>query len=146
VVFGAPEALFWQVSAECPEVILESDPSVAKVKDAVFLWCFCSSEKDLKRALPKLRKVLAGEGQLWISWPKKTSWKRLGLNPLEAVTEDAIRKHAFPRGLVDVKVCAVDPIWSGLKLVVRRENRKIKAGTVPKKIRNKVPNKIPKKR
>jgi len=129
VALGAPDALIRQVRAECPEAALESKSSLSKIRASAFLWCFCSLEKDLKEALPRLRKALADDGQLWISWPKKTSWKTLGLHPSETVTEDAIRKHAFPQGLVDVKVCAVDEIWSGLKLVVRRKNRRAKIKT-----------------
>ena len=56
-------------------------------------------------------------GMIWVSWPKKAS------RVPTAMTEDAVREAAFPLGLVDVKVCAVDDVWSGLKLVIRRENR-----------------------
>ena len=55
---------------------------------------------------------------IWASWPKKSS----GV-PSE-ITEDVVRELALPLGLVDVKVCAIDETWSGLKLVIRRENRK----------------------
>jgi hypothetical protein len=57
-------------------------------------------------------------GMIWISWPKKSS----GVS--SSVTEDTIRALALPLGLVDVKVCAVDETWSGLKLVIRKELRK----------------------
>ena len=57
-------------------------------------------------------------GAIWVSWPKKAS----GI-PSE-ITEDTVREVALPLGLVDVKVCAVDDTWSGLKLVIRKENRK----------------------
>ena len=67
----------------------------------------------LKRSLQHLRPDAA----LWVSWPKKASKV-----PTD-ITEDTIRELAFPLGLVDIKVCAVDDIWSGLKLVVRLENR-----------------------
>ncbi len=56
-------------------------------------------------------------GMIWISWPKKSS----GVS--SSVTEDTIRTVALPLGLVDVKVCAVDETWSGLKLVIRKEFR-----------------------
>ncbi|HZZ78186.1 MAG TPA: hypothetical protein VFE62_06690 [Gemmataceae bacterium] len=71
-------------------------------------------EAKLKRFLPKLKPA----GMIWVSWPKKAS-KR----PTD-ITEDFIRDKALPLGLVDVKVCAVDDVWSGLKLVIRKENRK----------------------
>ena len=61
--------------------------------------------------------LLAPAGQLWVSWPKKASKV-----PTD-ITEDVIRDVALPTGLVDVKVCAVDEIWSGLKLVIRKELR-----------------------
>jgi hypothetical protein len=67
----------------------------------------------LRSTLPKLRPDAA----IWVSWPKKAS--RVATD----ITEDTIREVALPLGLVDIKVCAVDEVWSGLKLVVRRENR-----------------------
>ena len=64
-----------------------------------------------------MHKIVA-DGIIWVSWPK-----RAAKIPTD-VTEDVIRKVALPLGLVDTKVCAVDEIWSGLKLVIRLENRK----------------------
>lgn len=61
--------------------------------------------------------LLARDGFVWISWPKRAS--RIATD----ITEDVIRAVALPLGLVDVKVCAVDPTWSGLKLVIRKELR-----------------------
>ena len=55
---------------------------------------------------------------IWLSWPKQAS------GVVTDVTEDTIRKVALPKGLVDVKVCAVDEVWSGLKLVIRKELRR----------------------
>jgi hypothetical protein len=78
---------------------------------------FVSWRAELEPALHRLRPLLAPDGFLWVSWPKKAA-KRPG-----DVTEDAIRELALPLGLVDVKVCAVDDIWSGLKLVIRKELR-----------------------
>jgi hypothetical protein len=57
-------------------------------------------------------------GMIWVSWPKKSSKV-----PTD-ITEDTIREVALPLGLVDIKVCAVDDVWSGLKLVIRKEKRK----------------------
>ena len=68
----------------------------------------------LRSSLAKIRPDAA----IWVSWPKKASKV-----PTD-ITEDTIRAVALPMGLVDIKVCAVDEIWSGLKLVVRKENRK----------------------
>ena len=79
---------------------------------------FFSSEADFKSKLPKLEQALAQAGGLWIAWPKRASGVETDM------TEDVVRKHALPRGLVDNKVCAIDAIWSGLRLVIRIENRK----------------------
>src|SRR5205807_222849 len=67
----------------------------------------------LTRYLPRI----VDNGMIWVSWPKKAAKV-----PTD-VTEDVIRDLALPLGLVDTKVCAVDEVWSGLKLVIRRENR-----------------------
>lgn len=78
---------------------------------------FFEREASFKAALPKLEKVLEPSGGLWIAWPKRASGVPTDM------TEDVVRKHALPRGLVDNKVCAIDETWSGLRLVVRIENR-----------------------
>jgi len=71
----------------------------------------------LARDLPRFMDLIRPDKALWISWPKKSS------GVPTTITEDVIREVALPLGLVDVKVCAVDETWSGLKLVIRRENR-----------------------
>ena len=78
---------------------------------------FASKASALKTELTRLRKAMAPDASIWVSWPKKAS----GV-PTD-ITEDVIRSVALPMGLVDVKVCAVDATWSGLKLVVRKELR-----------------------
>lgn len=78
---------------------------------------FVTSRADLQSAIQRLRPLLAPAGFLWVSWPKKTS--RVPTD----ITEDVIRDVALPTGLVDIKVCAVDETWSGLKLVIRKELR-----------------------
>ena len=70
---------------------------------------------EVRRALAEIEE----DGAIWVSWPKKASGVETDL------TEDVIREVALPLGLVDVKVCAVDEIWSGLKLVIRKANRKV---------------------
>ena len=70
-------------------------------------------EGELRRALDEIEQ----DGAVWVSWPKKSSGVRTDL------TEDVIRDVALPLGLVDVKVCAVDETWSGLKLVIRKAYR-----------------------
>ena len=78
---------------------------------------FATKRDELARALVDLRAQLRPDAAVWVSWPKKASKV-----PTD-ITEDAIRDVALPLGFVDVKVCAVDEVWSGLKLVVRLTNR-----------------------
>lgn len=88
---------------------------LAVQSDLVML--FCKDMSSLKKSLPIVSKKLQADGSLWISWPKKTSKLFIDL------TEDGIRSVVLPTGLVDVKVCAVNADWSGLKLMVRKELR-----------------------
>ena len=78
---------------------------------------FTNSREELFGELAKCVRLIKQNGAIWVSWYKKAA--KL---PTE-ITEDTIREAAFPLGLVDIKVCAVDEKWSGLKLVIRRENR-----------------------
>jgi hypothetical protein len=75
---------------------------------------FVVERTELERQLIVLKPLLAQGGFIWVSWPKKAS--RVSTD----VTEDSVRAVCLPMGLVDVKVCAVDEVWSGLKLMVRR--------------------------
>ena len=79
-----------------------------------FIHLFVTDIASLARKLSKLEPRLAEGGMLWVSWPKKTSKLFVDL------TEDGIRRICLPMGLVDVKVCAVDADWSGLKLLRRK--------------------------
>ena len=79
---------------------------------------FTKEIDDLTRDILSLRKEIFPDGIIWISWPKKAA--KIETN----VTEDQIRNLALSNGLVDLKVCAVDEIWSGLKLVVPLQDRK----------------------
>ena len=78
---------------------------------------FVKSRAELARRFPVLKKALAIDGALWVSWPKKASGVATNL------AEDAIREIGLAHGLVDVKVCAVDETWSGLKFVYRLADR-----------------------
>ena len=78
---------------------------------------FCASNSELAKALKRYRARLKPTATVWVSWPKKSSKV-----PTD-VTEDTVREIALPLGFVDVKVCAVTEVWSGLKLVVRKELR-----------------------
>jgi len=71
----------------------------------------------LRRELKRLRGLIAADGVVWVSWPKKAA-----KIPAD-VTENVVRAEALPLGFVDVKVCAIDAIWSGLKLVIRKSER-----------------------
>jgi hypothetical protein len=84
--------------------------------DAVVL--FTTARADLARRLPALRSKLDEAGMIWVAWPKRAS------GVATDVTEDVVRDLALAGDLVDVKVCAIDATWSGLKLVVRREARR----------------------
>jgi len=86
--------------------------------DSTFVHVFIRKHSELANRLPVVREKIADAATVWVSWPKRSS----GV-PTD-VTEDVIRAVALPLGFVDVKVCAIDETWSGLKLMVRRENRK----------------------
>jgi hypothetical protein len=79
---------------------------------------FSTKKEELSQALRTSLQKMRPDGMIWLSWPKKSSKV-----PTD-ITEDTIREVALPLGLVDIKVCAVDDVWSGLKLVIRKGNRK----------------------
>lgn len=89
----------------------------AERRDVDVAHLFTNGRNELFSQLAMLRHHIKQDGSIWVSWYKKAA--KL---PTE-ITEDTIREAAFPLGLVDVKVCAVDEKWSGLKLVIRKENR-----------------------
>jgi hypothetical protein len=91
--------------------------SHSAVPNSDVIHFFTNSRVDLFQGLTKYRNSIKQDGIIWISWFKKSA--KL---PTE-ITEDVVREAALQLGLVDVKVCAVDEKWSGLKLVIRRENR-----------------------
>lgn len=82
-----------------------------------FIQFFTKSEKELKEKFLILKKYLKTNGMIWISWPKKSSKVAADLD------ENIIRNLGLQIGLVDIKVCAVSEVWSGLKFVIRKENR-----------------------
>jgi hypothetical protein len=79
---------------------------------------FITRRAELERQLGSLRSLMSPAGGLWVAWPKKSS--RVATD----MTEDVVRDVALPTGLVDNKVCAIDEIWSGLRLVIRLEHRR----------------------
>lgn len=82
-----------------------------------FIHFFTKSRGLFEAKLPSLLRALASDGALWVSWPKRASGVPTDM------TEDVVREVALPTGLVDVKVAAVDDVWSGLKLVRRLKHR-----------------------
>jgi len=100
-----------------PEGVTEA--SDAGAKD--FIHLFVHDAKAFRAALPRLKRELKPSGSLWVSWPKKASKVATDLD------ENVIRDAALAIGLVDVKVCAVDETWSGLKLVIPVKDRPARA-------------------
>ncbi|WP_043618042.1 hypothetical protein [Ensifer sp. ZNC0028] len=96
---------------------LETSIGGAAERDADYAHVFETERSGLERLAPILAGRLKPDGMLWISWPKKASKLPTTL------TEDVLRDIFLPLGLVDVKVCAVDAVWSGLKFMFRREVR-----------------------
>lgn len=102
--------------------LLEPWPDGARQVEALdsqvdLVWLFVTRREALGERLVMLRDRIRADAAIWVSWPKKAS--RVPTD----VTEDVIREQCLPLGLVDIKVCAVDAVWSGLKLVIRRELR-----------------------
>jgi hypothetical protein len=112
-IVGAPDG-FDRTLGELPERV-EVRTRVRGPLDVIVF--FTTSAKELARRFDKLAAALDPAGALWVAWPKKSSGVATDL------TENAVRDVALPKGLVDNKVCAIDDVWSGLRLVVRRENR-----------------------
>lgn len=109
----APEG-YAQLLAPLPDgVEFETRPS-ARTDIA---HVFATQKTELAKRLSSLRQKLGSAATIWVSWPKKAS------KVPSTITEDTIRELALPLGFVDVKVCAVTEVWSGLKLVVRKELR-----------------------
>lgn len=94
---------------------VETRTSARGVSDVIL--SFHTGRAELAKRLPTLMRGLDVDGGLWISWPKKAP----GVDT--DITEDVVREVALPTGLVDVKVCAVDDTWSGLRLCLRKELR-----------------------
>jgi len=78
---------------------------------------FVTDKAEMEKQLATLREMIDHAGQIWVSWPNKSAKVETD------ISENTIREVALPMGFVDIKVCAVDAVWSGLKLVIRRELR-----------------------
>ena len=109
---GMPDSVRAEIEVSvCPRYLARPG------KDLPAAHIFHTSAAKLEADLKELRPLLAADGMVWVSWPKKAA------KVATDITEDTIRELALPLGYVDVKVCAVDEIWSGLKLVIRKCSR-----------------------
>ena len=113
---GLPDGLAY-LAGGMPAARCAPDLAAATGRDLDYVHVFETSRAALEDHAAQLKSVLKPAGMLWISWPKKTS------RVPTTITEDALRTIFLPTGLVDVKVCAIDGIWSGLKFVLRKELR-----------------------
>lgn len=113
MLLGAPDGYVALLEPLPSGVVFES--SASRLVDIAQI--FVTRKEELARHLGALRKKLKPEAALWVSWPKKAS------KAPTTVTDDIIRQVALPLGFVDIKVCAVNEVWAGLKLVVRKERR-----------------------
>lgn len=112
-LIGAPDR-FGDTLGELPAGVRVSSRLGRGLDLVVF---FTTERRKLEGRLDALRAAIAPNGMVWVAWPKKAS----GV-PTD-ITEDTIRDIVLPAGLVDVKVCAIDEVWSGLKVVIRKELR-----------------------
>lgn len=112
LALGAPPEL---------DVLLAGAPDLRRLARLATFDCalaFATSERAVVSLFAKLPAKLVDAGMIWIAWPKKTSGMATDL------TEDVVRRAGLAAGLVDVKVCAIDLTWSGLKFVRRRRDRR----------------------
>jgi hypothetical protein len=110
---GAPNG-FERTLGRLPDMVEVRDRARGPLDVIVF---FTTSRKELERRFAKLAGALDPAGSLWIAWPKRSSGVATDL------TEDVLREVGLPTGLVDNKVAAIDETWSGLRFVIRVENR-----------------------
>jgi hypothetical protein len=115
VILRNHPATFLQELGKLPDGAQTSERLSGKANVIVY---FSDKRAALEKDFSGLSSALVPDGMLWISWPKKVSGKPTDLN------ENIVREIGLERGLVDVKVCAIDETWSGLKFVVRAKDRK----------------------
>ncbi|MBX2940734.1 MAG: DUF3052 domain-containing protein [Cyclobacteriaceae bacterium] len=108
-------ATYWDWISPLPEEIKVINR--AKKEGADFIHLFAKEKKKFEKEFLKFKIELKKDGMLWVSWPKKSSKVESDLD------ENIIRSYGLANGLVDVKVCAVDEVWSGLKFVYRLKSR-----------------------
>jgi hypothetical protein len=110
---GMPESVMREIDPDSVGLDVLASPTAGIEAAHIFV----TERAHMERKLSALRKLLQPSGFVWTSWPKKAA--KMDTD----ITEDTIREVALPMGFVDVKVCAIDEIWSGLKLMVRKEHR-----------------------
>ncbi|MEE8586957.1 MAG: DUF3052 domain-containing protein [Acidobacteriota bacterium] len=115
VLFVNPPEEYAQTLGDLPESACVAGPKDSEID---FVQFFSYSSAEVKARLPELKKRIAPNGMIWVSWPKKASKVPTDLDG------NVVRHIALSNGLVDVKVCAVDEIWSGLKLVIPVKDRR----------------------
>jgi hypothetical protein len=124
---GAPEG-YGKLLGKLPPQLVPAEAGLAQAAGKAlakrapfdFIHAFCRGDAELARSFPDLKGLLAPEGMLWISWPKLPKGRKPEAGSLN---ENRVREIGLAAGLVDVKVCAVDETWSGLKFVFRVKDR-----------------------
>lgn len=109
-----PESLAQEIADDGAAPVLLGAPE----EGIDFVHIFETEYNVMAAELRRLRPLLAQNGTLWVSWPKAAAKRKTDIDG------NAVRRAALPLGFVDIKVCAVDEIWSGLKLVIRKSERK----------------------
>lgn len=109
-----PPAHYWDLLVGAPDDLAIRDIGTPGLE---FVHVFVQKQEGLAERLRTLRRTIARDGMIWVSWPKKAS------GAVTDVTGDVVRETGLAAGLVDVKVCAVDETWSGLKFVIRKADR-----------------------
>jgi hypothetical protein len=112
-LINAPD-YYLQLFTDLPTAVYFVDDIDLK-KDVIHF--FTKQRQEFLTMLPQLMQQIKPDGMIWVSWPKKAS------KVVTDITEDTIRNFAIEIGLVDIKVCAVDEVWSGLKLVIPVKDR-----------------------
>ena len=112
-VMGGPDDYFALLGDPPPDIEWVELPC----EDADFVHLFVRNRSELEHLFPEVKGAIARDGMLWVSWPKKSS------GVATDITGNDVREVGLLHGLVDVKVCAVDHIWSGLKFVYRVADR-----------------------
>ncbi|MGO9828719.1 MAG: DUF3052 family protein [Myxococcaceae bacterium] len=116
VALLGPPANFAQTLGELPAGVKLQRKIPARGSPDIIVW-FVSRRADFEGGLNSVRQRMAPSTGVWVAWPKQASGVETDM------TDNAIREVALPTGLVDNKVCAIDETWSGLRLVIRLENR-----------------------